>query len=887
MGVKNGSSTLHSITDLSLAELAHICRRMADKKGISPRIVADCSNLIYIFKGSYTPVVISLVNHFNKFTTAGLIIVPVCDGHVRPTAKQATNIRIASREKTRITALQLRSRIREIKDKLSNNEGAETVSSRSELEKELRSAEKRVKQNETKSKDIVPPNFDIALADELHSRNAHIIEGESAGGFIDYVAVAEFQADSYMLGRLLNNDAVMAMTKDTDIPILAGDCGMAINEFTKNKYQIVCTSESTLLFAMSLLPPNSAAKFKRAVKPIFDGVQCPMLRALMMVILGCDVYYPGMAGVSVTTLAKMIEKKKQEFADTFTEEMLFAWLRQQLMDKNQLSSEVVDTYINAILYEPTNKAIFVDDENTSDADMTKRSYLFGSPSTLPKYLEQFSIDDEFLANNIILGPGISLCKGVGGRSHQFLTDEGCKSCAHCGELMCAYCCETTNDGNLYCLPCYATNSLIPLAGCDGSKTIAEMRRELKEQFNFDHVDQLQLDEVEEAYEKMEFVLAYKNRDKEVPFPVYCSSQIDHPTQWSNIADVELQYGAAFLSQTEITSDHISGILQLFGSLVTYDTTAQSGWMKKISDAMPAVLVNFASRCRLGCGYRLLTRCARHAFDSRMPPIDKETSKIIIHNGEIGIHLVSNVPASMKSDIYRTEIVATPTKILCCRCTCQCGSQDNERILCVHNLPLLLKLSVFIGECLGEHFLLELTACWNSATWDKSAWSDSDMKSMKKNIVALMVADDPSFDPMSAVSLTIDNLLQKYKVGTDGEKKWQKRTHLPPKPSDLCPMYQIPFKSTTKMLQIGLKHEPNSTGTSSTTNTIRQRAHDLFEPDYLKVSLLMNASGCDIDELYECAGFQLLKYRADNTTVSVKEMHALTTTAENDWKQLKE
>jgi hypothetical protein len=663
MGVPHGSSTLHSITDLTLADLAHICRRMADKKGISPRIVADCSNLIYIFKGSYTPVVISLVNHFNKFTTAGLIIVPVCDGHVRPTAKQATNVRIASREKTRITALRLRSRIREIKDELSNTEETETVSSRLELEKELRTAEKRVKQNETKSRDIVPPNFDIALANELVARKAHNIDGELAGGFIDYVSVAEFQADSYMLGQLLNNDAIMAMTKDTDILILAGDCGMVINKFTKNKYQIVGTTESTLKFAMSLLPPKSGAKFKPATKPIFDSVQCPRLRALMMVILGCDVYVSGMNDVSVATLAKMMDKTKRELADTFTEGMLFASLRQQLMDKNELSSEVVDTYIDAILYEPSNSITGTEDENCCHT--TNRSYLFGAPSTLPKYLEQFSIDEEFLTNNIVSGPGMSLRKGVGDRSHQFLTDEGCKSCAHCGELTCAHCCATTNDGTVYCLPCYATNALVPLAGGEGSKTIAEMHLELKDQFNFDHVDQLKLDEVEEAYDKMEFVRSYKNRDDQVPFSVYCSSQIDHTTQWSIITDVELQYGAAFLSQPEIRSDHIPGILQLFGSLVTYDTTAQSGWMKKISDAMPAVIVNFASSCRLGCGYRLLARCARHAFDSRMPPIDKETSKLIIHDGEIGIHLVSNVPASMKSDIYRTEIVATPTKILCC------------------------------------------------------------------------------------------------------------------------------------------------------------------------------------------------------------------------------
>ena len=842
---------------------------------------------------------ISLVNHFNKFTTAGMIVVPVCDGHVRPTAKQATNVRIASREKTRITALQLRSRIREIKDKLSNVEGSESVSLRLELEKELATAEKRVKQNETKSKDIVPPNFDIALANELRTRNAHNIDGESAGGYIDYVAVAEFQADSYMLGQLINNDAIMAMTKDTDIPILAGDCGMVINEFTKNKYQIVGTSESTLKFAMSLLPPKSGAKFKPALKPIFDGVQCPRLRSLMMVILGCDVYVSGMVGVSAAKLSTMIDTKKLEFAETFTEELLYSSLRQELMDKNQLSSEVVDTYINAIMYEPTNKtkttgvndeATNVEDEMTT-ASHLERSYLFGAPSSLPKYLEQFSIDDEFLRNNIIDGPGISLCKGVGDRSHQFLTDEGSRSCAHCGELTCVHCCEKADgDGKVDCLPCYATNALIPLAGCDGSKTIAEMRRELKDQFNFDHVDQLKLDEVEEAYEKMEFVRAYKNREEQVPFPVYCSSHIDHPSQWSTIADVELQYGAAFLSHPDITTDYIPGILNLFGSLVTYESTNQSGWMKKISDTMPAVLVKFASSCRLGCGYRLLMRCARHAFDSKMPPIDREMSKLIIHNGEIGIHLVSNVPASMKSDVYRTEIVATPTKILCCRCTCQCGSQDNERILCVHNLPLLLKLSVFIGECLGEHLLLEFTACWNSAAWEKAAWSDSELNSMKRNILLLMVADDPSFDSMSKVALTIDKLLDKYKVGTDGEKKWQKRTHIPPKPSDLCPIYKLPLQSTTKLLEIGLKHETNSNEKRSIHSTVDSHEHALFEPNYVQVSLLMNASGCnDTEDLYECAGFQLLRYRANDTETKLSgslDIGTLTTKVENDWKELR-
>ncbi len=71
------------------------------------------------------------------------------------------------------------------------------------------------------------------MANELSSRNAHAIDGESAGGFIERVAVAEFQADSYMAGEIKNRRAVMAITKDNDIPIVAVDCCLAISEFTK------------------------------------------------------------------------------------------------------------------------------------------------------------------------------------------------------------------------------------------------------------------------------------------------------------------------------------------------------------------------------------------------------------------------------------------------------------------------------------------------------------------------------------------------------------------------------------------------------------------------------------------------------------------------------
>lgn len=315
----------------------------------------------------------------------------------------------------------------------------------------------------------------------------------------------------------------------------------------------------------------------------------------------------------------------------------------------------------------------------------------------------------------------------------------------------------TVEKKCYCLSCYATNSAVPLSRCDGSKMISDMHRELKDDFDFDHVDTLLLDKVEEAFDKMEFVHEYKGRESEVPLLMYASNELDVCTRWSKIVDIELQYGGAFLADPAIQSQHVPGIIELFGSMVTYDKGNKKGWMKKVCDMMPAMLVCFASQSHLGCGYRLLAHCAQHTFDSKMSPADNATLMLILHGGEVGIHLTSNVPASMMSDVYRSEIVVTPTKILCCRCTCPCGSQGVEWVVCVHNLPCLLNLSVFIGECLGEHLLMELAACWSSAAWDKSILSDSNLCSMKKNVFALMVTDDPSIDPnMAAVS--IDDLL---------------------------------------------------------------------------------------------------------------------------------
>lgn len=124
----------------------------------------------------------------------------------------------------------------------------------------------------------------------------------------------------------------------------------------------------------------------------------------------------------------------------------------------------------------------------------------------------------------------------------------------------------------------------------------------------------------------------------------------------------------------------TGILELFASLVRFESGKKTEWIKDpaIYDSLPSLFINFASKSRVDSGYRLLMRCVRHSFDSRTPPLDDKTAMLILHGDEVGIH--------------------------------QCGSQKEQRVVCVHNFPLLFLLTLLLFDGLAEHMLLQLAAC---------------------------------------------------------------------------------------------------------------------------------------------------------------------------------
>ena len=210
MGVKNGSKTLHSVTGLTLADVAQMCKGLAAKQQILPRIVADC-NLLFVFS-KCTSVVSAVAGHSSRIAATGVVMVPVCDGPIRPISKQATNKRIADKELSRIKAYHCRDKVVELKNRLVQE--SLNQEERDAITGEIQKFDTQMKRNEMQSQCRMPNNFASQLEYELNHSNAQAVDEESAGRYVDHVVVAEFQADSYMAAQIIDRAAVMVMTKD-------------------------------------------------------------------------------------------------------------------------------------------------------------------------------------------------------------------------------------------------------------------------------------------------------------------------------------------------------------------------------------------------------------------------------------------------------------------------------------------------------------------------------------------------------------------------------------------------------------------------------------------------------------------------------------------------
>jgi hypothetical protein len=163
-----------------------------------------------------------------------------------------------------------------------------------------------------------------------------------------------------------------------------------------------------------------------------------------------------------------------------------------------------------------------------------------------------------------------------------------------------------------------------------------------------------------------------------------------------------------------------------------------------------MIIGFAEKAR---AYGLLKRCLRHAMDSNA--IDIWESKVTVARveGVICLVLEHQVRASMKTDVYDVIACFNMDTISACQCSCKCGSNDDERVLCIHILPAVYQIALLIFDGLGEHLLVELASY--ISVMNANEMTDENAILMQSAITSLILAVRNQSHPLPRI----------YRVGT--------------------------------------------------------------------------------------------------------------------------
>ena len=909
MGVESGAQTLHHLKHLTRADIAEIARGLYEERRTDegfnmaqPTIDGDSNNVCYVVAMKSCSKSEKVAAFYNDWAQCGLAVIPVTDGDVRPTCKQASNLRIADREKERIQSFIIMAEANKKKREISSAYGSFTASELVQMNKDIKDMEKKSRTKLSRSENIMPADFAEALEDVIVNDICARTKNGS-GGYIGSVLKASFQADAAIVQRFLSKESLMAFTNDSDIPIVAGDDFIAVKEYKMDgKMTLVSTCKTTLERVVNYLPDGSNAKLEEAVCPLFENVSSRKLRALIMVALGCDVYKPGVVGFGPKTLLSYMDKLRSEMKeqDRGDEEKFFGILLKLVGKKSKLGVEVIETFVEGIIYEPTNctscEAIGDDELIITEADYT---YFDGAPpSTLPEYLCDMAHAD----TTVTAGTHVLQCKGAGQRCHLFLAKTGWSRCHSCNATVCSLCCGSLNDKS-YCLLCFATESLVPSRDGGFMERIASMRKALADDFNHDGTNDLSVADVEEAYEiALSSVQNHKDLGQIVKYPLYRTSELKHPTKWKQIYQLQFCKGGTFVTEPSLRQ-HVPALLHLFASFVKYERKKYTEWVKDpaVYDALPSMIIKFAQNSRIDSGYRLLERCVRHGHDPRMKSLFDNSADIIqLEDGTLGMAINAKVPASMKKDIYDSAIALTADDILAVECSCKSGSKDDEKgkddrdVVCVHNNPIAYKVTELLLEDLAEHILVELASCISSLM-EMETWIPETERYVKGSVILLMEAAGEQIDDESKKMMSLTALLDRFLTGTEKNKAWGRRK-AQSRPSEQGPIEKLSYDSPAKkakMLQesnkkmrtqnqdrsddaddddVDLPSPPNITSTSSA--------------NYLQSVLLMDCAGIDAST-FSPVGFKLLTLRSKTEmhSMGTSDLLALRAKLGSDWKDL--
>lgn len=793
--------TLNIMTVIGAAELTWKARNLHPReivniynklngKDVHPRLDMDLLNVYHQLKygsASYQSTLGRVAKRMHLMASYGFIVTGVVDGPHRPDCKRSSWDRTKNSLLDNINSKFCRqtalSYLRKIEvEKLSRTEVCETQVKVKELNAESDRLAKTMFEK-------VPATFKEDLEEVLFRQKTKASPYQ--GGYMqEKILVSEFQADSMISYRILNDLSDIVYGNDTDYFVLLGPKHFTIRKCEKrrakqpnndDRFEVAGSSNALFERIKSILGHEQDPKWgKAARKPALD-LESPLMRALVAVTLGNDVW-KGMHNLGPARVVEILDAMEAEGADREDSELYIRKVLEKYNNNEKVTKETLLTLSSAVLCEP---AV----EHGSD----DFKYLYVEPSELPKCLKYFKSTNN-KSIRITEGPCFQTCRGICGHTepHYVLDAEESYTCGECGIDFCRTCGyvrkpehKTTGQTiNYYenkkthlCFGCYKHCTIEKDADGD-LKTIKEMREELASLHGKQQMDNAEAHEIEEMYD------AYKNKvplcfkeSESVPFPVKNNSFFDEvkPKVFYN-GPVFSENG--FLSNDKITVEMIPDIVALFAELLKFKPLGSSPYCI----TCPEIVIDFADKSRTNVGetaHKLIKSAVRHSIDERAEPILRRNIQLFNHQSTVGTVLENTMPPSMKHGYYDSKIAFTAKDLLACDCTCLSSGKNSEknktkkkdgiRVTCAHNLPLLMQLHLALDRGYVSHFLHDVAAKWSQEVENKFkrrkvAYNDlfSNLRVMVKSALNVNKKELRNCDAAD----TIIGMLRDFKTGTN-------------------------------------------------------------------------------------------------------------------------
>jgi hypothetical protein len=132
-------------------------------------------------------------------------------------------------------------------------------------------------------------------------------------------------------------------------------------------------------------------------------------------------------------------------------------------------------------------------------------------------------------------------------------------------------------------------------------------------------------------------------------------------------------------------------------------------MDKTYKLVPNMIVDFALKARIHKGYRLIMRTLQHSIDHQTESILQAYGHIVEYDNQPCFLVHHRVKASMRNEIHNTYVCFNEKKLLVVGVIVKRGGE--ERVVCVHILPVIYQMSLLCFDGLADNIVVELSHHW--------------------------------------------------------------------------------------------------------------------------------------------------------------------------------